>query len=204
MNIYEDYRSWKDEHIDLIDSLLETKNKVISRITHVFAVCEYISAKEENGETIDSDLELIFETGFEYLSRQFETITTLFNKDYRKNLDAFNKASRSINLLLHVDDFIDEYKNLPNANAQGLDKLNHLEDNVLEYAESGKDIPDEYFGLLNDMVYKLFPEDLRTVNDILYDVAVELDLIDLYKPDEEIDNIFGVLEKARKEKDENK
>ena len=193
MNNFEDYRSYKDEHIELIDELLEIKSKIISRFTHVLAICEYISAHNE--DELNDDLINIFDVAFEYLSRQIDTIETIYKKDYRNNLDAFNGASRTINLLLHIDDFLKEYETLDNANEEGKEDLSKLYDDVLEEAEKGKDIDDIYFGILNDLVYKLFPQDYRSINDILYDVAIELDLVDSFDPEEEIDPIFGVREK---------
>ena len=193
MNNFEDYRSYKDEHIELIDELLEIKSKIISRFTHVLAICEYISALNE--DELNDDLINIFDVAFEYLSRQIDTIETIYKKDYRNNLDAFNGASRTINLLLHIDDFLKEYETLDNFNEEGKEDLSKLYDDVLEEAEKGKDINDIYFGILNDLVYKLFPQDYRSVNDILYDVAIELDLVDSFDPEEEIDPIFGVREK---------
>ncbi len=191
MNIIEDYKNWKDEHIDLIDNLLNIKSKIISRFTHVIAVCEYISTLSD--DLLNEDLENIFEVAFTYLSRQIETIETLFEKDYRHNLNAFDKASRSINLLLQIEDYISEYENLETYDSSKADELSKLEDDVLEFAENGKDIDDIHFGILNDLVYKLFPEDYRTINDILYDVAIELNLIDSYE-DDDLDIIFGAKE----------
>ena len=193
MNNFEDYRSYKDEHIELIDELLEIKSKIISRFTHVLAICEYISALNE--DELNDDLINIFDVAFEYLSRQIDTIETIYKKDYRNNLDAFNGASRTINLLLHIDDFLKEYETLDNFNEEGKEELSKLYDDVLEEAEKGKDIDDIYFGILNDLVYKLFPQDYRSINDILYDIAIELDLVDSFDPEEEIDPIFGVREK---------
>lgn len=193
MNNFEDYRSYKDEHIELIDELLEIKSKIISRFTHVLAICEYISALNE--DELSDDLINIFDVAFEYLSRQIDTIETIYKKDYRNNLDAFNGASRTINLLLHIDDFLKEYETLDNFNEEGKEELSKLYDDVLEEAEKGKDIDDIYFGILNDLVYKLFPQDYRSINDILYDIAIELDLVDSFDPEEEIDPIFGVREK---------
>ena len=148
-----------------------------------------------NEDELNDDLINIFDVAFEYLSRQIDTIETIYKKDYRNNLDAFNGASRTINLLLHIDDFLKEYETLDNANEEGKEDLSKLYDDVLEEAEKGKDIDDIYFGILNDLVYKLFPQDYRSINDILYDVAIELDLVDSFDPEEEIDPIFGVREK---------
>lgn len=193
MNNFEDYRSYKDEHIELIDELLEIKSKIISRFTHVLAICEYISALNE--DELNDDLINIFDVAFEYLSRQIDTIETIYKKDYRNNLEAFARASRTINLLLHIDDFAKEYETLDNYTDEGKEELSKLYDDVLEFAEDGKDIDDIYFGILNDLVYKLFPQDYRSINDILYDVAIELDLVDSFDPEDEIDPIFGVREK---------
>ena len=70
-------------------------------------------------------------------------------------------------------------------------KLSDLEDKVNEYIERHEEIPDAYFGILDDITVQIFDE-YQGVNEIMYEVALDLDLI---KDDTEdsVDAIFGKM-----------
>jgi len=48
------------------------------------------------------------------------------------------------------------------------------------------------FGLLNDITFDIFDSNYRSINDIMYDIAIELDLVPNPDNNEAIDNIFGI------------
>ena len=192
MTIYEDYENWKDENFDLINDLIKMKSKIISRFSHVIAVVDYLYNKHEQEGSLEEYLEVIFEHGFDYLHDHFVTISTILQKEYRGNLVGMNEYAKTINLLLYTKDFQNELENDDNAKQEDLDKLNDFEQRVLSYIEKHEEAPDEMFGLLNDITYNLFDENYRSVNDILYDVALELDLVIDDNGEAPIDNIFGI------------
>lgn len=194
MTIYEDYENWKDENFDLINDLIKMKSKIISRFSHVIAVVDYLYNKHEQEGSLEEYLEVIFEHGFDYLHDHFVTISTILQKEYRGNLVGMNEYAKTINLLLYTNDFQNELENDDNAKQEDLDKLNDFEQRVLSYIEKHEEAPDEMFGLLNDITYNLFDENYRSVNDILYDVALELDLAIDDNGEAPIDNIFGIRE----------
>lgn len=194
MTIYEDYENWKDENFDLINDLIKMKSKIISRFSHVIAVVDYLYNKHEQEGSLEEYLEVIFEHGFDYLHDHFVTISTILQKEYRGNLVGMNEYAKTINLLLYTNDFQNELENDDNAKQEDLDKLNDFEQRVLSYIENHEEAPDEMFGLLNDITYNLFDENYRSVNDILYDVALELDLVIDDNGEAPIDNIFGIRE----------
>ena len=62
-----------------------------------------------------------------------------------------------------------------------------LEEKVYDLIKNHEDIDDNYFILLNDLVYKTFDAngvELKTVNEIFYNIALEYNII---KEDENID-----------------
>lgn len=192
MTIFEDYSSWKDENYELINELIKLKSPIISRISHVIAVVDYLYQQHESQGNLDEDIEVIFESGFDYLHDHFVTITTILHKEFRGNLVAMNNIAKTINLLLYTNDFENELENMDDYKQTDLDKLSDFEQKVLAYIDRHEEAPDEMFGLLDDITFDIFEDGYRFINDIMYDVAVELDLIKSDDVDYSIDNIFGI------------
>ena len=188
ISIYEDYINWKEENFDIIKALIAIKSKVISRFSHVIAVVDYLY--EQNiKEPLNEDLELIFDTGFNYIHDRFLTITTILEKEFRKNVMELDKIAKSINLLLYVQDFEDELLNVKHTKEDET-KLNDFEQRVYGYIEKHEDVPDEMFSLLDDITFTMFDSNYAGVNDIMYEVAIELNLVK-ENEFEEYDAIFG-------------
>ena len=189
LSIYDDYISWKEENFDVIKALITTKSKIISRFSHVIAVVDYLYEKNIVSP-LDEDLEYIFSSGFDYIHDHLLTVTTILEKEYRKNVVEMNKIERSINLLLYVNDFEDELQNVKHTKADEV-ALQDFEQKVYAYIERHEEVPDEMFGLLDDITFNMFPEDFRFFSDIMYDVAIELNLV-RENEFEEFDSIFGL------------
>ena len=194
MTIYEDYLDWKNENYDLINELIKMKSNIISRISHVIAVVEYLYNEHETKGVLEDYLENIFEYGFNYLHDRFLTISNILNKEFRRNLVKMNEISKTINLLLYVNDFQDELDNLDEDTTSSKEKLDDFEQKVYSYIEKGEEAPDEMFGLLDDLTFDMFDNNYKGINDIMYDVAIELDLINVSEANEAIDNVFGIMD----------
>ncbi|MCR5786170.1 MAG: hypothetical protein K6G28_00490 [Acholeplasmatales bacterium] len=195
MTIFEDYEDWKNENIDLINELIKLKSPIISRISHVIGVVDYINNLYNEQGSVEDYLENIFEHGFDYLHDHFVTITTILHKEYRNNVLGMNKNAKTINLLLYVNDFQNELSNEDDHKEEDLEKLSDFEQKVLGYIERHEEAPDELFGALDDLTFDMFDADYRGVNDIMYEVAEELNLIQYPDDDNPIDNVFGIHEK---------
>jgi len=193
MTIYEDYEDWKNENIELINELIKMKSAIISRFSHVIAVTDYLYNEYMTNGSLEDYLENIFEHGFDYLHDHFVTISTILQKEYRGNLVGMNENAKTINLLLYVNDFQNELANEDDHKQSDLDKLSDFEQKVLEYIDKHQEVPDEMFGVLDDITFDIFDENYKGVNEIMYDVALELNLID-NNEGEAIDNVFGIKE----------
>jgi hypothetical protein len=143
--------------------------------------------------SLEDYLENIFEHGFDYLHDHFVTISTILQKEYRGNLVGMNENAKTINLLLYVNDFQNELANEDDHKQSDLDKLSDFEQKVLEYIDKHQEVPDEMFGVLDDITFDIFDENYKGVNEIMYDVALELNLIE-DNEGEAIDNVFGIKE----------
>ena len=193
MDIYTDYGNWKFENHELISALITLKSKIISRFSHTILVVDKLyNQYVEEGE-LNPDLEVIFETGFNYIHDHFLTISSILKSEYRGNIQEMDKNSKTINLLLYVQDFEAELLNQPNYDEIDYDKLSKFEDKVNEYIESHKEVEDEMFAILDDMTILMF-DDYQGINEIMYEVALDLDLLKENDDDlEYVDAIFGKM-----------
>ncbi len=183
MDIYTDYANWKLENYDLIESLVKNKSKAISRFTSVIAVVDYLYDKYVEEKKLDGDLELIFSTGFDYIYDQFLMIETLLEKNFNNDINELEKYSKTINLLLYINDFQNEALNYKEGTFD-LKPLDDLNDKVMNYLDKHENAPDEYFAILSDITCSMFDSldtEFHTVDQIYYEIAVELGI---YKEDE--------------------
>ena len=190
MTIYTDYDEWKMENIDLINNLLKLNSSMISRFTHVIAICDYLYNESLNKKETEEYLDVIFETAFDYVQDHIYTISSILKKEYRNNLKGMNEHAKSINLLLYTHDFERELDNLDSATEADKNKLGDFEERVKGYIERHEEIPDELFRILDDITYEIFGEEYQDTNSILYEIALKLNLVDTPK-EQAIDMVFG-------------
>lgn len=194
MDVYTDYANWKFENYELINALVSLKSKIISRFSHTILVVEYLYDKRcKDDKELDPDFEVIFETGFNYIHDHFMTISSIAKTEYRNNIQEMDKNAKTINLLLYVHDFENELQNQDNYKKVDYDKLVDFEEKVFEYISKHEEVPDEFFAILDDITVSIF-DDYQSVNDIMYDVALDLDLVHTSDADlEYVDAIFGKM-----------
>jgi hypothetical protein len=189
MDIFTDYANWKIENYEMIQALITLKSKVISRFSHVIAVVDYLYNEKIKNKDMETYLEDIFDSGFNYLYDRFQTISQIAKEQFRGNIQELDKIAKTINLLLYTDDFLDEIYNVE-YKKEDLNRLEDFEQKVYEYVEKHEIVPDEMFGLLDDITYPIFKDEYQGVNEIMYEVALDLDLIQ--EDDfEAVDIIFG-------------
>ena len=183
MDIYTDYANWKLENYDLIESLVKNKSKAIARFTSVIAVVDYLYDKYVEEKKLDEDLELIFSSGFDYIYDQFLMIETLLEKNFNNDINELEKYSKTINLLLYINDFQNEALNYKEGTFD-LKPLDDLNNKVMNYLDKKENAPDEYFAILSDITSSMFDNldtEFHTIDQIYYEIAVELGI---YKEDE--------------------
>ena len=147
MDIFEDYLNWKYENHELIKALVKKRSKTISRFTHVISVVDYLYEKKNS---LTEDEQLIFSTGFDYIYDQFQMIGTILDCKFNKNVDEMEKYSKTINLLLYINEFKSEILNQDSIKDQ-ISELNRLEDKVNKELDNKEDSSEEDYILLNDI-----------------------------------------------------
>lgn len=201
MDIYTDYANWKFENYDFISALVKGKSKSIARFTQVIAVVDYLYEKRvETGVDLDETEEIIFESGFEYIHNHFMTLQNIWEKNFDKNLPEMEKLSKTINLLLYVNDFQNEILNSNDDITNDVKKLDDFEEQVLDYIEKKENAPDTMFALLDDITIPMFERhnvELYTTEQIFYDIAIEYGIFQ----DNDYDAFNDVLSKIAADKD---
>ncbi len=193
MDIYTDYANWKFGNHELINGLITIKSKIISRFSHTILVVDTLYNQYVDDGELSPELEVIFESGFNYIHDHFLTISTILKSEYRGNIKEMDKNSKTINLLLYIHDFEAELLDTPNYSQKDYDKLSKFEDKVNEYIEKHEEVPDELFGLLDDITTEIF-ENYQGINEIMYEVALDLDLIKNSDSDVDyVDAVFGEM-----------
>lgn len=186
MDIVTDYGNWKFENYNLLDSLVKSKSDIIRRFPHVILVCDYFYDKvTDEGYKLNNEEEIIFQTGFNYLHDHFNTISLILERDFNKDIDALNKVSKTINLLLYTNDFQAELESSDPNNLTAIQKLADFEAKVLGFIETHTNAPDGMFAVLSDITTTIFNGEYYGVNEILYEVAEQLGIA----PDESEDEL---------------
>lgn len=202
MDIYEDYASWKKENSHLIQTLVNKKSKAIVRFSCVIAVVDYLYHRHIEGKKLSEDEEVIFSTGFDYIYDSFMMIDNILQSDFNGDIDLMEGCSQTINLLLYINDFESEITSSGNEDLKKeLKKLSNLDEKVNDYLAKRENAPDEYFGILNDLIDDIFVSnnvEIHTVEEIFYEIAIEYDI---YQEDDF--DMFNEVINRQIEKDRN-
>lgn len=173
MDIYTDYANWKFENFDFINNLVKNKSKSISRISSVIAVVDYLYEKYVENKKLTEDEEIFFSTGFDYIYDQFYLLKTLFELKFNNSFKEMEKYSKTINLLLYINEFQSEALEYENIDISPLDDL---EDKVNKCLDKKENAPDEYFQILNEVNESIFEKnniEVHTMDQIFYEIAIE-------------------------------
>ena len=189
MDILTDYANWKFENYTLIDTLSKNGSAIIRRFPHVLAVCDFFYNEVTNNHyKMSQDEEIIFESGFNYLHDHFNTIDLILKHDFNSSFTEMEKCSKTINLLLYINDFQAELENVAPQNISGMKTLDDLEQRTMKFIETHTNAPDTMFQLLSDVTSDMFKDGYQGVNEIMYEVADELGIT----PDESDDDTYEI------------
>lgn len=200
MDIYTDYLNWKFENHELIDNLVKRRSKTISRFTSTIVVVDYLYDKFLKYNKLTEDEEVFFSVGFDYIHDNFYTIKTLLEYKFDNDYNELEKYSKTINLLLYVNEFQAELlQNLSDSKA--MQPLDDFELSVNNFLDRKENVPDEYFQLLNEIVNPIFERfdiEYNPIESIFYEIALEYKI---YKENDfDIYNAVFNLQKVKNKK----
>lgn len=105
MNIYEDYQSYMEECSELIEVLKKYGKEVYYAIEDVIKVTEYIAKEYNKSNSIDEDLDEIFDIGYGFLANVLADMKTYYEDSFDKNPIIFEKYSELLLYSIYVEDF---------------------------------------------------------------------------------------------------
>ena len=179
INIYNDYEAFIKENKELITTLISTNSKTIARFVPVIKVVDFLY-HQKRVRKLSEDEELFFSTGFDYIFDQFHYINTLLESKFNNDIKEMEKFGTTINLLLYINEFQSEALSSNNEKVKrGVKLLDDLDTKVNNALEAGKNAPEEYYQVLNDIVDQIFEAngiELHTVDEIFYEIALEYDI----------------------------
>ena len=163
---------------------------------------DYLYHRRIDGKKLSEDEEVIFSTGFDYIYDSFMMIDNILQSDFNGDIDLMEGCSQTINLLLYINDFESEITSSGNEDLKKeLKKLSNLDEKVNDYLAKRENAPDEYFGILNDLIDDIFVSnnvEIHTVEEIFYEIAIEYDI---YQEDDF--DMFNEVINRQIEKDRN-
>lgn len=106
MNVYEDYKSYLNEHAGLLKKFNEHNSKILICVSDVIKVTDYIYKKFINNEYITDEEKEIFDIGYGYLSNVLSDFKTFYEDYFDKNMVEFEKRVDLIILAIYVDDYV--------------------------------------------------------------------------------------------------
>lgn len=181
MNFYEDYLAFKENKYELIEFLVNKNSNVIIRFKHVLAVVDFIYDRYCSDIKITKEEEEIFQAGYGYIFDRFNLIELMLSTIFSNSKEEMEKFSKTINIILYVNDFKDEIENLDEFNTAEMSQLTEYEDSILSLLQNKEHATDVEFGLLSELSMKVFDdlgEEYYGLNEIFYDIALEYGIID--------------------------
>lgn len=182
--IYKDYAAWKLENIQILEQFQENDNVIYDRLEPVYAVLNHIYDMVCDGESLDEDLETIFEVGFNYLSNQFEVIKIYFETLFQSSCEDFQDYSEMLLYLIYLGDVRSDLENHEVMFDESV--LNETETTIENMImERKKDYV--YVGnMMNETLEKVFKKadfEYVSIVDIFVEIAENLGIF-LYEEDE--------------------
>ena len=200
ISIFDDYFSFKKENKDLIKNLVSSKSLIISHISSVMIVVDYLFEKKMKKKNLSSDEEYIFMMGYDYLYECLDITSIILKQYFNNDFNELNKFPKTLNLLFYVNEYKTELEARENLKSF-VPKFEELEDICYKALKDKAEVKDEYFAILDDLVYKSFEAnniESPSIESIFYDIALEYDILE--EDDETMFNkIFSsIVEEKRK------
>lgn len=105
MNIYDDYKSYMEECAELLHMLKTNGKEVYYAIGDVIKVTDYILKEYEEKQSVDADLEEIFDIGYGFLANVLADMKTYYEDAFNKNPETFEKYSELLLYSIYIEDF---------------------------------------------------------------------------------------------------
>jgi hypothetical protein len=182
--IYKDFAGWKIENQQTFELFQQNRNVIYDRLEPIYVVLNHIYDMVVEGHEIDEDHEVIFETGFQYISNQFEVIKIYFDTLFQQNCDDFIEFSEMILYLFYISDVRNDLE------SNGIDFDHEILDDIETTIENMIMERRKELVYASDLVNKAFEKIFEDIDyhyvgivDIFVEIAETLGIF-LYEDDE--------------------
>jgi hypothetical protein len=182
--LYKDYAAWKLENQETLEQFQKNGNMIYDRLEPVYAVLNHIYDLVVEGADLDEDFELIFQSGFEYLSIQFDVIKIYYDTLFQKNCDDFIEYSELLLYLIYISDVKTDLDS--NDLDSDIDVLNDLEEtieNMIMERNNDTVYVANVFNTVFEEVFKSLQYEYISIVDIFSEIAESLGIY-LYEDEE--------------------
>lgn len=173
--IYKDYAAWKLENQETLEQFQKNNNMIYDRLEPVYAVLNHIYDLVVEGEELDEDFDLIFQSGFNYLSSQFGVIKIYFNTLFQKNCDDFIEYSELLLYLIYISDVrTDMESNDIDTDIASLNDLEVTIENMIMERNNDKVLAINLFNTVFEDLFKTLEYEYVSIVDIFSEIAEAL------------------------------
>lgn len=179
MNIFDDYKNWKDENLNLLKKLKKDDSSILSYIDPVSIVLDYLYKQSKKRE-LNEDETYSFSFGFNFLVNRVSLIKDIFEVNFKGDFELLKLMTQTVSLYLHVIDIIElvgEDSNLTNIENYLTDLFNKCNNITLENL-------DKIYLYLDS---KYYDDELEFIESIFYQIA------DLYNLNDEDNTFFDFM-----------
>lgn len=179
MNIFDDYKNWKDENLTLLKKLKKDDSSILSYIEPVSIVLDYLYKQSKKRE-LNEDESYSFSFGFNFIVNRFSLIKDIYEINCQNDYEILKQMTQTISLYLHVIDIIELV-----GKDSNLTKIeNYLNDLFVKCNNINNDNLDKIYLYLDS---KYYDDDLEFVESIFYQIA------DLYNLNDDENTFFDFM-----------
>jgi hypothetical protein len=170
--LIKEYLGWLTDNKDFFEHLKHHESILYHRFQPVYEVLYHLNEEyKSNHDSINEDIEKIFQVGLEYLHLQIFTCKIYLKKTFNNDFHEFLHYDHVINYNLFIEDL--KYELVEKAIEYNEDELKDLSDFISDIIENKKEIPDNLNLYIDSKVHKIIKSDDYNFTGII-DIFVEI------------------------------
>lgn len=169
-----DFKGYLKDNHHLIMELHHHDSILISRLQDVLKVLWYICEYEEEGNLINEEQEIFFETGFSYFHEQLEMIKIYYSKYFKSDLHYMLEYERAINYSLYLGDLSEALSEKGYLTKKAENTINKLLDELEAIIREKKKIDENIFDSYDLQIENILPKDEEIhTTDFIFSLIID-------------------------------
>ena len=173
--VLKDFVNWKMDNAEILERFKYHGSSIYDRLEPVYAVLNTIYDMVLREETINEDLETIFQVGLNYLNTQFEVIRIYYETVFDSNCELLESYTQLLGYLLYISDLRSDLEEFEDSvDFQPLNDVEvMLENMIAQRDERFMYAADQLKKAVHDVVNQLDFEYVSII-DIFIEIAANL------------------------------